>query len=246
MRETKCLNCKIIATGNYCANCGQKTSTHRFSLSNIGHDLMHILHVEKGLFYTLKMLITRPGYAVREFVDGERIRYFNYLTLLLLLIAVDSFIDSVSGIRISDIMPGSVDRNHYRFFEDFARKYPKLMVLGLIPVYAATSWLFFRKARQNYAEHLVLNAYRACGEFLIAMTISVTALITKDISILRTLYFLVTVVLVCYNILYYYQYFRPDYTRKRAALGRSILAVVAINVFLSLVSAIISFALPSN
>jgi len=70
----KCLNCNSEATGSYCYNCGQKTSTMRFSINHIfKSDIANQYYsfFKNGLFFTLKELATRPGYSIREYILGK-------------------------------------------------------------------------------------------------------------------------------------------------------------------------------
>jgi len=55
-------NCIETITGNFCANCGQNTSVHRYSFKHfIVHDLIHgFWNVDNGIFFTIKELFTRP------------------------------------------------------------------------------------------------------------------------------------------------------------------------------------------
>ncbi len=92
--QNLCSNCGAEVARNICPECGQKTTTHRFSIPHVfSHDFIHgILHIDKGFFYTAKEILLRPGKAVRSFIEGQRINHFNYFTFLLLLVAVNHFV----------------------------------------------------------------------------------------------------------------------------------------------------------
>eukprot|EP01132_Coremiostelium_polycephalum_P020155 gene20155-23955_t len=66
---TNCLNCNEKIAGKFCSNCSQASSTHRFSLAHVfKHDFIHgIFHFDKGFFYTIKELFTRPGHSIRDY-----------------------------------------------------------------------------------------------------------------------------------------------------------------------------------
>lgn len=66
-----CLNCTAPVTQNYCANCGQKSTAHRYSIKHfLAHDFIYgVWYIDKGIF-TLKGLFARPGHSVREFIQG--------------------------------------------------------------------------------------------------------------------------------------------------------------------------------
>ena len=95
-----CLNCGTEVNKNYCENCGQKASTKRFSLRRLldREFLSGAFMLNKGLLFTLKVLFTRPGHGIREFIQGKRVRYFNAFSLLLLLITLLFFLDDFSDL----------------------------------------------------------------------------------------------------------------------------------------------------
>ncbi len=100
----KCLNCNSDVVGDFCSTCGQKTSTKRFSLKHfITHDLIHgVFHLDKGLLFTIKELFTRPGHSIREYVQGKRIKHFNYFTAILILIAKGHYLGGFSKERFAE------------------------------------------------------------------------------------------------------------------------------------------------
>lgn len=69
-----CLNCATEVSRNYCSNWGQSSHTHRLSLQHfVAHDVIHgVLHLDKGLIFTIKKVMTRPGYAAMEYIAGKR------------------------------------------------------------------------------------------------------------------------------------------------------------------------------
>jgi hypothetical protein len=68
----------------YCANCGQKTITHRYSIKHFRtHVFIHgVWHIDKDILFTLKGLFMRLGKNVREFIQGKSVPYLvlSFLT----------------------------------------------------------------------------------------------------------------------------------------------------------------------
>lgn len=225
MSSHQCLNCHQDLSSNYCANCGQKSSTHRYSLVHFfEHDFVHgIWHVDKGILFTLKELFTRPGHSIREYVLGKRANYFNFFTLIVLTIGLSSILAHYSGVKISDLMPEST-KEMMNSMEEFMSKYPKAVLLMLIPVYSIFSFLWFRKAGYNYSEHLVLNAYRAAGELIIGLSFNLIAIFYKDAAgLLFIYYFIFTVINTSYSIWFYYQFFSESGYSKLSLFLRSLM-----------------------
>lgn len=89
MKKQNCLNCGTVINTKYCSNCGQSANTHRINISFLWHDIQHgLLHVDKGIFFTLRELFTRPGYSVKEFISGKRVQHFKPLSLIIVLAGV--------------------------------------------------------------------------------------------------------------------------------------------------------------
>jgi hypothetical protein len=221
MNHHQCLNCGKHLGGKYCQHCGQKATTHRFTLTHVfSHDVIHgVLHVDKGILYTLKQLMTRPGYAVREFISGKRANHFNYVTLLLLLIATELFIMVTGGITTERILPDKVraDDSVVELFSrvwQFAMKYMKEISVVSILAYSTASFLVFRKAGQNFAEHMVMNCYRECGVIVINILFLSSLLIPMDGKAKAMVSMAAMLVMYAYNYNFYLQYFKQDYSNR--------------------------------
>lgn len=227
--NTNCLNCGGPLPENYCSTCGQKASTHRYSMKHfIEHDVIHgVWHVDKGILYTVKELFTRPGHSVREYVLGKRVHYFNFITLIVLILAMSSLLAPYVHIKVSDLMP-EAGKAAMNSFESFAAKYPKVVLLVAIPVYSLFSFIWFRKAGFNYSEHLVLNSYKTATELLLGFAFSVLTIFYTDINVLTLIYFgLNGAVGIIYSIWFYYQFFSKSGYSRKTVLIRSILIPVS-------------------
>lgn len=73
MTKKYCLNCDKVLTDQFCSGCGQKADTHRISFKNfISHDVLHgTFHLEKGMLFTAKQALVRPGQAALDYISGK-------------------------------------------------------------------------------------------------------------------------------------------------------------------------------
>ncbi len=94
MISRNCLNCENELVGNYCYGCGQKADTHRITFRHfIFHDLLHgTFHFEKGMLFTGKQALLRPGRAALDYISGKRIRFYNVFYLILITIGLIIFL----------------------------------------------------------------------------------------------------------------------------------------------------------
>ena len=76
-----CKNCGQPVEKKYCPDCGQKVSVKRIELKHLLHDIPHaIFHVDSGFFYNLKQLFTRPGAAIKDYLDAVNFFFILLLT----------------------------------------------------------------------------------------------------------------------------------------------------------------------
>lgn len=81
---TNCKNCSNQIIHNFCSECGQPAKLKRIDRHYISHEVLHLLHFEKGFFYTAKNLITKPGNSIREFINENRNKHMKPVAFLIL------------------------------------------------------------------------------------------------------------------------------------------------------------------
>lgn len=160
-----CKNCSRNFKGNFCGYCGQKANTQRMDLHFLWHDIQHgILHVDKGFFYTISQLFKRPGHAIREFLEGKRVKHFKPIPLLFILAGVYALlnhyfsVDFVNNLKISEGSSEIIIKTVESVKEWIAQHYGLATILGL-PVYSAGTYFAFRKMHYTFIEHIVITAF---------------------------------------------------------------------------------------
>jgi len=79
-----CSNCETLLTGQYCAECGQRTGTRMISLWELVREASEFLTtIDSRLWRTLGMLLCRPGWLTRDYLLGRRARYIPPLRLFI-------------------------------------------------------------------------------------------------------------------------------------------------------------------
>ncbi|HRD56770.1 MAG TPA: DUF3667 domain-containing protein [Ferruginibacter sp.] len=176
MNPTNCLNCnkEIIESSKFCSQCGQNTHIHRFTLKHFFHEFFHAFtHTDKGIFHLLKCLAIRPGTTAREYITGKRKSYFNPFTFFLILMAIfvisNNFFAKPVPVRpvsqeVLNRIPTEEGKKNYvqtlnrgNKANVFMRKNGNIIAMIAVPFISLFTWLFFRRSRFNYAEHLTAN-----------------------------------------------------------------------------------------
>ena len=96
----ECATCGTHYEGNYCPRCGQSSKIGRYSFKNA---LLLYLDVwglgNRGMFRTIRDLILRPGYMIRDYLRGMQMAYFPPFKLFFLLLALSVLVDSGMNIQ---------------------------------------------------------------------------------------------------------------------------------------------------
>lgn len=174
-----CINCGAESEGKYCSNCGQRLQVKRITFKEGWHDFWARIYGFDGMFpRTLRDLTLRPGFAARQFIIGNRARYYGpvgyyffIITLFLLLLSMIglNYIDYLKAMQQS--LP--VQQQETRFSNDtrnFVADNMKIMAFLIVPFIAlASRYIFFRKQNLNFLEHTVPVFYMLGHWYWIAM-----------------------------------------------------------------------------
>lgn len=224
--HSECLNCNTETHGKYCHECGQKTSTHRITFSHfITHDLVHgVWHLDKGLLFTLKESVLRPGYMAVNYIRGSRVKYYNVFYLALLVIGINVLVSQYfHGQSASHENPqaaGIVLEKDTVDISYYINHYFKLLLFLLVPFFAFAGLRSFKKLDFNFAEHAIIG-----GHLLLTGTIwSLTFILISQAvyilpyAVLDYLVYAVLCVLFLLPVRIYYQATRTHYTLLRFLL----------------------------
>lgn len=215
-----CKSCGIALQGKFCSGCGQKHITERITVRRIFTELFASLtNLEKGFWYTFKMLLLNPGVVVRHFIQGNTVRYYSPLRYLLLWITISVGLSLFTGLydqqqAAMQEMTGYSQKNEVaekqrevqQQIQAEVRKYLTVLPLLILPFMGLASYWMFRRRGQNYAEHLVLNAF-AYGQTT-AIGIPLMLLVLVFPVLLPYLFFKIILLSVAYYAYLYRSFFR--------------------------------------
>lgn len=236
-----CLNCDNVVEGNFCKNCGQKISTKRFSLISIFDYAVFsgIFSLNKGILFTIKELFTRPGHGIREYVQGQRIKYFNGFTLLILLLTLSYFLDEFTGIKLADITPEGSEE-FANLFEEFVKEYPRIFFLISIPLLAISSYLMFIKSKYNFAENIVSSTYIISAQIILTLPLQILIIFYDNVETIKIIYNFYPVITAIYSIWFFYQFF-SKYANKKISLILKCISIIIIYQILQTITIVIIF-----
>jgi hypothetical protein len=201
MHHNLCKNCEHTFDGNYCSNCGQKTQTKRLDWNYIFDELKYtFLHLNGGLLYTCKQLLTRPGDMVREFIEGKRVKHYKPILLVFVLAGITTLLLHYSGDMeiLATLKPQKNNPFNPKVYADILSKYYTYIQLASIPIISFCTWIGFKKWGYNYIENIIINS------FVVAQSLLLGILITpiKNLCIGTSGFFIITTVLSLFTIVF--------------------------------------------
>jgi hypothetical protein len=192
-----CLNCGHAVSARFCSECGQENTDYHVSLGRLIGDLFEeLFQLESRLWRSLWMLFRRPGLLTREYNAGRRVSYTTPLRLYLIASVVYFFVGGVMPQRSEPTIkfdpPTVTDQQEIEKSPPFVRhimervmeaqKDPQAagrrvqqtlaewgprIAAGLVPWLAILTWLFFRRPKLFFVEHLVFALHTHATAFLL-------------------------------------------------------------------------------
>lgn len=154
----KCNRCQNELNGVFCANCGHPKHLQRIDHKYILTEIGSVFNFDKGILFTIRELLLRPGSSIRKFIQEDR----NHLVKPIIFLIITSLIFSVS-LQLTGIEDGYINFNAYNWdntvlkimFQWISKNYGYINIL--IAVFIAL-WIkiLFRKYAYNYYEILIL------------------------------------------------------------------------------------------
>lgn len=154
-----CKNCNTEISGNYCSTCGQPAKLKRIDAHYIFHEIEHVLHFDKGILFTIKELLLRPGQIIREFINENRGRLVKPILFIILSSIIFTITSHFFNIKDGYIKFEEAEKtavttiftwvgNHYGYTN---------IIIGIFIAF----WLklFYKKYGYNFFEILILLCF---------------------------------------------------------------------------------------
>ncbi|MEG1679959.1 MAG: DUF3667 domain-containing protein [Stenotrophomonas sp.] len=156
---------------------------HRIDWHFLGHELEHsVLHMDRGILYSLKQLMLQPGRLLRDYIEGRRGNQVKPLLLITMMAAAVLLLNRlITGTSILDggaseamlsgrTLPGEVLQfmAANRAVSAWVESHFAAFTLMLLPIEAFVFRLVFsRYSKLNYPEWLVITTLLTVQAFVI-------------------------------------------------------------------------------
>ncbi|PWG78940.1 DUF3667 domain-containing protein [Pararcticibacter amylolyticus] len=237
-----CKNCSIELTSKYCPECGQPATVKRIDGHYIIHEIEHVLHFEKGIFYTIRELLIRPGDNIRHFLTENRSR----LVKPVIFIIITSLIYTLSShfFHVDDGYVKFEGAGHststliFKWVQDHYG-YSNILMGIFIALWAK---VFFRKYDYNLYEILILLCFvMGMGMLFLAVFAMVQGLTHFDLMQIASF---ICIIYCSWAIGQFFNKKKPVSYAK--AFGAYVLGMITFSVTVVLLGALIDLAIHSQ
>ncbi len=95
MMAVICKKCKSEIIQNYCSNCGNPAKLKRINGQYLINEIGSVLNFDKGILYTIRELILRPGKTIRQFIKEDRNRLVKPIVFIIICSLIYSIIQQI-------------------------------------------------------------------------------------------------------------------------------------------------------
>jgi len=172
--STKCLNCENQTIGQFCSNCGQKTSISRLTFQALLGDLFNAaFNLDSPFPRTLKMLFLSPELVFNRYFKGKRKEYYSPVRYLLLCFLISFLFGKLIGFDVMELQRQSeaTSMNNPQIQQGiktgrFMAKHLNLFLFIFPFCIALASKIWFWHHKYNPTERIAAGFYLA-GQFMV-------------------------------------------------------------------------------
>ncbi len=193
---TTCKNCGYQADSKFCPNCGQKVSVRRIAFKSLIKDLPHaVWHIDKGFLFNVIQLFKRPGYAIKDYLDGKRKNFYHPLSYMLIVLATMLVAMSFLKVHYYDAVQDAwMSAEKTAFWKEYDATqqtwihYYKFYIPFYLPWMSLIFFLWLRVLKQqyNYWECVVISFFVSAQMTVPQIFVLVLAYLADNTGFTRT------------------------------------------------------------
>ena len=97
--EHVCMHCGTLYEGRFCPHCGLNYTRSHFTMKTLVLNFLDIWGMgSRPMWRTIKELMTRPGYMIRDYLNGHHLNYFPPFKMLVIIALIYVVIARLLGV----------------------------------------------------------------------------------------------------------------------------------------------------
>jgi hypothetical protein len=181
----QCKKCEAELTDNFCSKCGNPKILSKIDGKYIISEIISVINFDKGIFYTIKELLTKPVENVQKFIHSDRKRLVKPIIFLIICSLIYTITQQILRFEDGYVNAGGFGDSALTSITEWIQKnygYANILMSIFIAFWIK---IFFKKYKYNFFEIIIL----LCFVMGIAMLIYTTFGIIESITKIRILNF---------------------------------------------------------
>lgn len=179
-----CKECEGKKTGNYCSNCGRAQNLKRIDGKYIISEIGNVLNFNRGIFYTIKELLIRPGKNIQSFIHKDRNRLVKPIIFIIICSLIYTIIQFLFHFDDGYVNAGGFKESTVTDIFKWIKQnygYANIIMSIFIAIWVK---IFFNKYDYNFFELIILLCFLMGISMLIYTAFGIVESIT-NIKILQ-------------------------------------------------------------
>ncbi|MDA3892719.1 MAG: DUF3667 domain-containing protein [Salinivirgaceae bacterium] len=175
----QCTKCGAELSDDFCSKCGNPKTLKRIDGNYILSQIVSVLNFDKGIFYTIKELLVRPGENVQKFIHSDRNRLVKPIIFVIVCSLIYTIVQQLLNFEDGYVNAGGFGDSAVTNIYDWIQKnygYANILMTIFITIWIK---LFFKKYNYNFFEIIILLCFVIGIGMLIYTTFGILESITK-------------------------------------------------------------------
>jgi hypothetical protein len=175
----QCKKCEAELTDNFCSKCGNPKILSKIDGKYIISEIISVINFDKGIFYTIKELLTKPGENVQKFIHSDRKRLVKPIIFLIICSLIYTITQQILRFEDGYVNAGGFGDSALTSITEWIQKnygYANILMSIFIAFWIK---IFFKKYKYNFFEIIILLCFVMGIGMLIYTTFGIIESITK-------------------------------------------------------------------
>lgn len=175
----QCKKCGAELSDIFCSKCGNPKTLKRINGSYILSEIVSVFNFDKGIFFTIKELLLRPGENIQKFIHNDRNRLVKPIIFVIVCSLVYTIAQQFLKFEDGYVNAGGFGESAVTNIYGWIQKnygYANILMSIFITVWIK---LFFKKYDYNFFEIIILLCFVMGIGMLIYTTFGIIESITK-------------------------------------------------------------------
>lgn len=174
-----CKNCQSDLNGNFCSHCGRPRTLKRIDGKYIVSEIGSVLNFDKGILFTIKELLIRPGQSIKNFIHKERSRLVKPIIFIIISSLIYTLAQQYLSFEDGYVNAGGFGESAVEVIFEWIQKnygYANILMAIFIAIWIK---IFFRKHDYNFFEIIILLCFVMGISMLIYTVFGIVESVTK-------------------------------------------------------------------